>query len=46
MFLETMEDVLPYLKIVIDNGGEINKYYPITDLVIDSTEAAAVDGEF
>lgn len=31
MFLETMEDVLPQLKIVIDSGnGEINKYYPIT----------------
>lgn len=33
MFLETMEDVLPELKVVIDNGdGTINKYYPITDL--------------
>ncbi len=33
MFLEAMEDVLPQLKVVIDNGdGTINKYYPITDL--------------
>ena len=31
MFLETMEDVLPYLKVVIDSGnGDIKKYYPIT----------------
>lgn len=30
MFLETMEDVLPSLKVVIDSGnGEIKKYYPI-----------------
>ena len=33
MFLETMEDVLPELKVIIDNGdGTVNKYYPITDL--------------
>ena len=33
MFLETMEDVLPELKVVIDNGnGDILKYYPISDL--------------
>lgn len=33
MFLETMSDVLPTLKVVIDQGdGEIMKYYPITDL--------------
>ena len=41
MFLETMEDVLPSLKIVIDSGnGEINKYYPITDMGIDGIVAA------
>jgi len=33
MFLEAMEDVLPQLKVIIDDGsGNINKYYPITDL--------------
>lgn len=33
MFLETMEDVLPELQVVIDNGdGDILKYYPIKDL--------------
>ena len=33
MFLETMEDVLPELKVVIDNGnGDILTYYPISDL--------------
>lgn len=33
MFLEAMEDVLPQLKVFIDDGnGNINKYYPITDL--------------
>ncbi|MDO4616240.1 MAG: FtsH protease activity modulator HflK [Lachnospiraceae bacterium] len=44
MFMETMEDVLPTLKVVIDNGeGSINKYYPITDLgTISAEEAAAV----
>ncbi len=32
MFLETMGEVLPTLKIVIDNGsGDISKYYPIYD---------------
>ena len=51
MFLETMSEVLPTLKVVIDNGdGEISKYYPITDEVrpnntdntTDSSETAAV----
>lgn len=33
MFLEAMEDVLPTLKVVIENGnGEVMKYYPINDL--------------
>lgn len=33
MFLETMEEVLPDLQVVIDNGdGDILKYYPIQDL--------------
>lgn len=31
MFLETMEDVLPGLKVVIESGdGSISKYYPVT----------------
>ena len=30
MFYETMEDLLPNMKVIIDNGnGEINKYYPV-----------------
>ncbi|MDO4491023.1 MAG: FtsH protease activity modulator HflK [Lachnospiraceae bacterium] len=46
MFMETMEDVLPTLKVVIDNGnGSINKYYPITDLGSMSAEEAAVASE-
>lgn len=37
MFLETMEDVLPKLKVVIDNSdGNILKYYPLTDLTVTS----------
>ncbi len=33
MFFETMEEVLPELKVVIDDGdGSIMKYYPITEL--------------
>ena len=43
MFLETMEEVLPTLKVVIDNDGQVTKYYPVTDLDIDASEAAAVD---
>lgn len=32
MFLETMEDVLPSIKVIIDNGnGSVNKYYPVTE---------------
>ena len=49
MFMETMSEVLPTLKIVIDNGGgEISKYYPINDESTGTTsssntsEAAAV----
>jgi len=46
MFLETMEDVLPTLKVVIDSGnGEIEKYYPITDLDIDDVVAANNDSD-
>ena len=48
MFLEAMEEVLPQLKVIIDNGdGSINKYYPITDLpgTQDGVEeAVAADG--
>ena len=37
MFLETMEDVLPQLKILIDNGnGDVLKYYPLTDLQLNN----------
>lgn len=33
MFFETMEEVLPEVKLVIDDGdGEVMKYYPITEL--------------
>lgn len=33
MFYEAMEDVLPQLQVVIDNGdGSVMKYYPITEL--------------
>ena len=33
MFYETMEDVLPQLQVIIDNGdGSVMKYYPITEL--------------
>lgn len=46
MFMEAMEEVLPTLKVVIDNGnGNINKYYPINDLGnVTSEDAAAVSG--
>lgn len=46
MFMETMEEVLPTLKVVIDSGdGDIKKYYPITGnaldgAVIDNAEEA------
>ena len=43
MFLEAMEDVLPEVKVIIDNGdGSVNKYYPITDLQQDEALQAAV----
>ena len=42
MFYETMEDILPKLKVIIDDGsGNIEKYYPIesfSDININSTE--------
>ena len=42
MFLEAMQDVLPNLKIVIDNGdGEVFKYYSVNDLDSRSTDEAA-----
>ena len=28
MFCKTMEDILPSLKVIIDNGGNINKFCP------------------
>jgi len=41
MFMETMEDVLPGIKVIIDSGnGDIKKYYPITD---DKTDATIAD---
>ncbi len=41
MFMETMEDVLPSLKVVIDSGnGDIKKYYPITG---DTFDAAVIE---
>lgn len=42
MFLETMQDVLPSLTIVIDNGeGDIWKYYSVSDLYNNSGESAS-----
>ena len=42
MFYEAMEDILPKLKVIIDDGsGNIEKYYPIesfSDININSTE--------
>ena len=42
MFLEAMQDVLPNLKIVIDNGnGDVFKYYSVNDLGDSKSEEAA-----
>lgn len=42
MFLEAMQDVLPNLKIVIDNGnGDVFKYYSVNDLGDSNSEEAA-----
>lgn len=44
MFMETMENVLPKLKVVIDSGnGDIKKYYPIENMGI--SPEALIDGE-
>ena len=40
MFLQAMEDVLPQLKVVIDQDGSVSKYYPITDF---GTNIAALE---
>lgn len=42
MFLETMEDVLPTLQVIIDSGdGTVNKYYPINS--VGTVDAAVTD---
>lgn len=52
MFLETMEDVLPNLKVIIESGdGSITKYYPVTgqggilDEVVANDSANSGDAE-
>ena len=46
MFFEAMEEVLPTLKIVIDQGdGDISKYYSVTGNPEDGT-AALIEDEF
>lgn len=46
MFFETMEDVLPKLKVVIDSGnGDIKKYYPINDSNISEIVTASDNSE-
>ena len=45
MFFEAMEEVLPTLKIVIDQGdGDISKYYSVTGNPEDGTAALIEDG--
>jgi len=44
MFMETMEDVLPNLKVIIDSGdGDVVKYYPITGNNSTVSDAAVLD---
>ena len=38
MFYETMEDVLPGMKIVIDNGDGVQKVLPLDSFTGDSSE--------
>jgi len=47
MFLETMEDVLPTMKIVIDSGdGDLKKYYSVTgDIENTNPVVADITGE-
>lgn len=46
MFLESMEEVLPKLKVVIESGnGNIKKYYPVTDFDKTIENVAADDEE-
>lgn len=40
MFYETMEELLPKMKVVIDNGnGNVQKYYPVESFANINTEA-------
>lgn len=41
MFYETMEDVLPGMKIVIDNGDGVQKVLPLDSFYGDSSENVA-----
>lgn len=41
MFYETMEDVLPGMKIVIDNGDGVQKVLPLDSFTGDSSENVA-----
>ena len=47
MFLETMEDVLPNLKVIIESGdGDVTKYYPVTGQgLLDEVVAAGNDAD-
>ena len=38
MFYEAMEDVLPGMKIVIDNGDGVQKVLPLDSFIGDSSE--------
>ncbi len=45
MFLEAMDEVLPKLQVVIDNGdGDVLKYYPITSLPGTTGSSGTSDG--
>ena len=39
MFFEAMEDVLPDLKVIIDDGGEVQKVLPL-DSFTETADAA------
>ena len=37
MFYETMEEVLPEMKIIIDNGDGVQKILPVDSLAAENT---------
>lgn len=45
MFYETMEDVLPEMKIVIDNGDGTQKVLPLDSFTGESTGEETVDAQ-